>query len=148
MLLWKCLEEIPKFLPYIMKNCDVCELVVPICYFMIESRKDISKVGLCYLCTFLLLKMSGERNFGVGLNKPYNLYLPIDIPAFTGNHADLVIICLHKMIVSGRIIFFLALFISVLIFSFFLSLFIDLFLLLFIGIYIYICVCMCVCVLF
>jgi hypothetical protein len=47
------------------------------------------------------LKLSGERNFGVSLNKPYQLRLPVDIPLFTGSHADLLIIVLHKMIVSG-----------------------------------------------
>eukprot|EP01035_Chromulina_nebulosa_P018871 gene18871-24658_t len=78
-LLWKCLEEIPKFMSFVLRNCDVNELVEPICYFMIE----------------------GERNFGVSLNKSYQLQLPIDIPLFSGNHTDLLVIVLHKMIVSG-----------------------------------------------
>lgn len=100
-LFWKCLEEMPKFLPYIMKHCDVTEIFVPICYFMLEGRKDPSKVGLMYLCTFTLLKLSGERSFGVALNKPYQLSLPVDVPLFSGNHADLLVIVLHKLIVSG-----------------------------------------------
>jgi hypothetical protein len=100
-LFWKCLEEMPKFLPYIMKHCDVTEIFVPICYFMLEGRKDPAKVGLMYLCTFTLLKLSGERNFGVSLNKPYQLQLPVDVPLFSGNHADLLVIVLHKLIVTG-----------------------------------------------
>lgn len=100
-LFWKCLEEMPKFLPYIMNHCDVTEIFVPICYFMLEGRKDPAKVGLMYLCTFTLLKLSGERSFGVSLNKPYQLQLPVDVPLFSGNHADLLVIVLHKMIVSG-----------------------------------------------
>lgn len=100
-LLWKCLEEIPKFMPYVLKHCDVTAILVPICYFMLEGRKDPAKVGLMYLCTFTLLKLSGERNFGVSLNKPYQLALPVDVPLFSGNHADLLIIVLHKMIVAG-----------------------------------------------
>lgn len=100
-LLWKCLEEIPKFMPYILRHCDITELLVPICYFMLEGRKDPAKVGLMYLCTFTLLKLSGERNFGVTLNKPYQLRLPVDVPLFSGNHTDLLIIVLHKLIVSG-----------------------------------------------
>jgi len=100
-LLWKCLEEIPKFMPFILRQCDITEILVPVCYFMLEGRKDPSKIGLMYLCTFILLKLSGERNFGVSLNKPYQLRLPVDIPLFTGSHADLLIIVLHKMIVSG-----------------------------------------------
>ncbi len=100
-LFWKCLEEIPKFMPYILKHCDITEILVPICYFMLEGRKDPSKVGLMYLCTFTLLKLSGERNFGVALNKVYQLRLPVDVPLFSGNHSDLLIIVLHKLIVSG-----------------------------------------------
>jgi len=100
-LLWKCLEEIPKFMPYVLRQCDVTELLVPICYFMLEGRKDPAKVGLMYLCTFTLLKLSGERSFGVALNKPYALRLPVDVPLFVGNHADLLVVVLHKMIVSG-----------------------------------------------
>ena len=54
-----------------------------------------------YLCTFTLLKLSGERNFGVTLNKPYALRLPVDVPLFVGNHTDLLVIVLHKLIISG-----------------------------------------------
>lgn len=100
-LFWKCLEECPKFMPYILAQSDMTELLVPICYFMLEGRKDPAKVGLMYLCTFTLLKLSGDRSFGVMLNKPYHLSLPVDIPLFSGNHADLLIIVLHKLIVSG-----------------------------------------------
>ncbi len=100
-LLWKCLEEIPRFMPYVLKHCDITDILVPISYFMLEGRKDPAKVGLMYLCTFTLLKLSGERNFGVSLNKAYVLQLPVDVPLFTGNHADLLIIVLHKLIVSG-----------------------------------------------
>jgi hypothetical protein len=101
-LFWKCLEEMPRFLPYIMKHCDVTEIFVPICYFMLEGRKDPSKLGLMYLCTFTLLKLSGERSFGVSLNRPYQLQMPVDVPLFSGNHADLLVIVLHKLIVSGQ----------------------------------------------
>jgi hypothetical protein len=100
-LFWKCLEEIPKFMSYILKHCDITEILVPICYFLLEGKKDPAKIGLMYLCTFTLLKLSGERNFGVALNKAYALRLPVDVPLFSGNHADLLIIVLHKMIVSG-----------------------------------------------
>jgi hypothetical protein len=100
-LFWKCLEEIPTFMDYILKHCDVTEVLVPICYFMLEGRKSASKVGLLYLCTFTLLKLSGERNFGVALNKPYELTLPVDVPLFSGSHNDLLVIVLHKLIVSG-----------------------------------------------
>lgn len=59
------------------------------------------QLGLVHICTFILLKLSGERSFGVSLNKPYQLRLPINLPLFSGNHADLLIIVLHKLVVNG-----------------------------------------------
>jgi hypothetical protein len=82
------------------------ELVVPICYFMLQNRKDLSKLGLVYLCTFTLLRLSGERNFGVSMNRAFDMStLPLrDIGSgITGacTLGDLVIISLHKIIVNG-----------------------------------------------
>lgn len=101
-LLWKCLEEIPRFLPYILRHCEVTQLLVPICYFMLQGRRDPARIGLVYLCTFTLLKLSGERNFGVALNKEYILELPVDVPLFSGTHADLLIVMLHKLVMDGH----------------------------------------------
>lgn len=70
---------------------------------MLEGRKDPSKVGLMYLCTFTLLKLSGERNFGVSLNKPYQLRLPVDVPLFNGNHSDLLVTsntCMYGVVIA------------------------------------------------
>ena len=100
-LLWKFLEENDKFMPYVLRHCDVTRLVVPICFLMYQSRRDPAKVGLVHICTFLLLKLSGERPFCVALNKPFGLRLPVDLPLFEGSHADLVMIALHKMVVNG-----------------------------------------------
>lgn len=100
-LLWKTLEENPLFLDFILTRCDVCELVVPICYLMYVSRKDSAYVGLIHICTFILMKLSGERSFGVSLNRPFRTKLPCDLPLFSGSHADLVSITLHKIIVNG-----------------------------------------------
>ena len=45
-----------------------------------------------HIGVFILLLLSGERNFGVRLNKPYSVRVPMDIPVFTGSHADFLII--------------------------------------------------------
>lgn len=58
-------------------------------------------MGLIHICTFILLKLSGERSFGVSLNRPFRTKLPCDLPLFSGSHADLVSITLHKIIVNG-----------------------------------------------
>lgn len=51
-----------------------------------------ARVGLVHIGVFILLLLSGERNFGVRLNKPYTASVPMDIPVFTGTHADLLVI--------------------------------------------------------
>lgn len=43
-----------------------------------------ARVGLMHIGVFILLLLSGERNFGVRLNKPYTASVPMDIPVFTG----------------------------------------------------------------
>lgn len=45
-----------------------------------------------HIGVFILLLLSGERNFGVRLNKPYTVRAPMDIPVFTGSHADFLIV--------------------------------------------------------
>ena len=52
----------------------------------------LAKTGLIHIGVFILLLLSGERNFGVRLNKPYISRVPMDIPVFSGTHADLLII--------------------------------------------------------
>jgi len=100
-LLWKFLEENPLFINHVLTKCDVTEVVTPICFLMYQARKDPSQIGLVHICTFILLKLSGERSFGVSLNKPFGTKLPCDIPLFRGGHADLIGITLHKLIVNG-----------------------------------------------
>ncbi|KAK0150177.1 Protein HID1 [Merluccius polli] len=60
------------------------------------------RVGLMHIGVFILLLLSGERNFGVRLNKPYSVHVPMDIPVFTGTHADLLIVVFHKIITCGH----------------------------------------------
>lgn len=56
-----------------------------------------ARVGLMHIGVFILLLLSGERNFGVRLNKPYTVRVPMDIPVFTGTHADFLIIVSDSM---------------------------------------------------
>ncbi|CAG5090947.1 Similar to HID1: Protein HID1 (Homo sapiens) [Cotesia congregata] len=81
---------------------DVLEVLVPILYHLNDSRADQSRVGLMHIGVFILLLLSGERNFGVRLNKPYTATVPMDIPVFTGTHADLLVTVFHKIITTGH----------------------------------------------
>ena len=59
-----------------------------------------ARVGLMHIGVFILLLLSGERNFGVRLNKPYSVRFPMDIPVFTGSHADFLIIVRFNVVVT------------------------------------------------
>ena len=61
----------------------------------------LGKVGQLHVGIFTVLLMSGERNFGVRLNKPFMQKLHPDISHFTGSHADLLYLTVHKIITSG-----------------------------------------------
>ncbi|CAG9103226.1 unnamed protein product [Plutella xylostella] len=101
-LFWKMCDYNKKFMYYVLKSSDVLEVLVPILYHLNDSRADQSRVGLMHIGVFILLLLSGERNFGVRLNKPYSAAVPMDIPVFTGTHADLLVIVFHKVITTGH----------------------------------------------
>lgn len=61
-------------------------------YMYMFLHSVLARVGLMHIGVFILLLLSGERNFGVRLNKPYSVRVPMDIPVFTGTHADFLII--------------------------------------------------------
>ncbi|XP_065181494.1 protein HID1-like [Sycon ciliatum] len=101
-LFWKMCDLNKKFLYFVLKSSDVLDMLVPILYHLNDSRSDASRVGLMHICVFILLLLSGERNFGVRLNKPYQVRVPMDIPVFTGNHGDLLVLVFHKVITTGH----------------------------------------------
>ena len=96
-LFWKLCEYNKKFLYHVLKSSDVLEIVIPVLNYLNDARVDQSKSGLMHIGVFILLLLSGERNFGVRLNKPYTAAVPMDISVFSGTHADLLIIVFHKV---------------------------------------------------
>jgi hypothetical protein len=100
-VLWKLIDENKDFLAYILRACDVNEIVVPILIAMFEARKDPSKIGLIHISTFVMLLLSGERNFCVNLNAAFIRRPVKDLPQFTGNNADLIFIVYHRLITEG-----------------------------------------------
>jgi len=99
---WKICDINKKFMYYVLKSSDVLDVLVPILFFLNDARSDQSRVGLMHIGVFILLLLSGERNFGVRLNKPYTVRAPMDIPVFTGSHADFLIVVFHKIITTGH----------------------------------------------
>ena len=100
-LLWKLLDDNIEFFNYVLTHCDITLIVGPILYLMWVGRNSITKVGLIHLCTFLCLLLSGERSFGVGLNRPFTVKPPPEFPLLEGSYADYLIIVLHKLVVDG-----------------------------------------------
>ncbi|CCD72276.1 Protein HID1 [Caenorhabditis elegans] len=101
-LLWKCCEINQKFMFYVLKTSDVLDILVPILYHISDARNDSGRVGLIHMGVFIILLLSGERNFGVRLNKPYTAKANINVQTFTGTHADLLILVIHKLITTGN----------------------------------------------
>lgn len=101
-LFWKFCDYNKKFMYYVLKSSHVLEVLVPILYHLNECRSDQSKIGLIHIGVFILLLLSGERNFGVRLNKPYTTRALMDLPVFTGTHADLLIVVFHRLITTGH----------------------------------------------
>lgn len=99
---WKMCDYNKKFMYFVLKSSDVLDILVPILFHLNDSRADQSRVGLMHIGVFILLLLSGERNFGVRLNKPYTATFPMDIPVFSGTHADLLITVFHKIIATGH----------------------------------------------
>lgn len=101
-LFWKICDYNKKFMYFTLKTCDVLKILVPILYHLNDARADRSRVGLVHIGVFIILLLSGERNFGVRLNRPYQASVPMDLPIFSGTHADLLVIVFHKLITTGH----------------------------------------------
>uniref|UniRef100_A0A3Q2YC67 HID1 domain containing n=1 Tax=Hippocampus comes TaxID=109280 RepID=A0A3Q2YC67_HIPCM len=101
-LFWKLCDFNKKFLFFVLKSSDVLDVLVPILFFLNEARADPSGAGLVHMGVFILLLLSGERNFGVRLNKPFTLRVPMDVPVFSGTHADLLLVIFHRMMTCGH----------------------------------------------
>ena len=109
-IVWQCIDLNPQFRAYII-NQKPCEMIIlPCLYMMYEYRQLPAYSGLLHLCTFILLHMSGERDFGVALNRPLLYALPAyGLPTMStknapyGTHVDLCIVTFHKMIVDGML---------------------------------------------
>ncbi|XP_028968759.1 protein HID1 [Galendromus occidentalis] len=101
-LFWKTCDHNRKFLFFVLKSSEVLNILVPTLYHLNEARADPSRVGLVHIGVFILLLLSGERNFGVRLNKPYAASVSMDVPVFSGTHADLLVLVFHRMITTGH----------------------------------------------
>jgi hypothetical protein len=113
-LLWRLLDEHPTFLTHITDHldCEILSLITALLYYIASSKSDPNKIGVIYTCNFLLLKISGQRECNVALNraypapalKPFPLLAALQIVGVdeASTYADLLIIVCHDLIVSAN----------------------------------------------
>jgi len=102
-LVWFLISENPKFLQYLVNHKDLTEWVTPLLFHMLEHRRDEGLAGFVHLAAFILLVFSGERKFGIRLNKPFvHPRFSSDLPVFRGTFNDFIILVLHKLIVNSH----------------------------------------------
>ena len=68
LLLWHMLEGNAGFRSHVAGHAHA--LTVIVCQQLMSGRHEPSRLGMLHVCTFLLLLLSGERAFSVGLNRP------------------------------------------------------------------------------
>eukprot|EP01112_Ceratiomyxa_fruticulosa_P011774 TRINITY_DN3228_c0_g1_i1.p1 TRINITY_DN3228_c0_g1~~TRINITY_DN3228_c0_g1_i1.p1 ORF type:complete len:920 (-),score=197.60 TRINITY_DN3228_c0_g1_i1:95-2854(-) len=103
MFFWRLLEENPRFLNYVTKDEGFTQVLLPLLHFMHEGRKQPSQLGMVHLGTYILLLLSGDREFSISLNKPFaGRHSMTDIPTFIGTHADLMYMVCCKLIMDGH----------------------------------------------
>ena len=103
-LLWKMCNINEPFAAYMLASRDPAPLIVSLLYFLALYRNDESRKGLMHNIVFLLLLLSGNRDFGIALNEPLEEKLQLDLPNLAGGSlADLLVVTFHKVIVSGSL---------------------------------------------
>lgn len=102
-LFWRFCDLNKKFLYHSLKSSQVLEILVPILWHLNESKSDPARLGLVHIGVFIILLLSGERNFGVRLNKPFrgSSIAFRQLPIFSGSHADLLVIVFHRLATAG-----------------------------------------------
>uniref|UniRef100_A0A915EFL1 Protein HID1 n=1 Tax=Ditylenchus dipsaci TaxID=166011 RepID=A0A915EFL1_9BILA len=95
-LLWKCCEYNQKFMYYVLKTSDVLEILVRSSIISTTPEEIRLELDLS-TWSFLDSLVKWRKKLGVRLNKPFSSRGIIDVQAFTGTHADLlIIVCLSQ----------------------------------------------------
>lgn len=93
---WNLLKNCPQFKKFLESRDDTYELVIPLMQ-MIESQDFVVTSSACYT----LLELSMVRSFGSGLYRAFPS-ITSDLPLFTGNYSDFMIISYCKLIFQAR----------------------------------------------
>jgi len=98
-LLWHVLTSNTTFTKRVVERHDTNQVLLSVLYLLQQAKSSAHLVGLLHTASFILLVLSGERSFAVRLNDPYTAKkVPLDIPSFTGNYADVMALTLYRVI--------------------------------------------------
>eukprot|EP00041_Stephanoeca_diplocostata_P036436 m.1331669 g.1331669 ORF g.1331669 m.1331669 type:complete len:768 (-) comp24866_c0_seq6:3369-5672(-) len=97
---WRLLDTNEKFVSYVLRSGEVLEIITPALYYIHEYRLNHGQIGLVHICVYILLILSGRRNFSVRLNKEYEPTIRIPVPTFEGNYGDLILLVIHSLLTS------------------------------------------------
>jgi hypothetical protein len=93
LLLWRLCETNKGFLAHLLKSSDCLDLLAPVLHYLYEDREALGRMGFIQAGVLLLLQLSGERNFSVRLNKPFDsASMNFSVPVFDGHYGDLLVL--------------------------------------------------------
>lgn len=101
-MFWRFCNSNKRFLSRVFSNDHTVDIALAMLYHLNDNMCEPNRDELMHVSTFNLFMLSGERMFGVRLNKPYTASVLQGLPAFTGSHADLMIVVFHKLIMYGE----------------------------------------------
>eukprot|EP01132_Coremiostelium_polycephalum_P001207 gene1207-1523_t len=96
---WKFISINHEFLTFVTTYETSPEFLVHLLQYMDEGRKNQTTHGIMQIGTFILLVLSGERDFAISLNKHFTAKLYIDIPQ-PQVFADFVILVMYRLLVD------------------------------------------------
>ena len=98
LLFWKLLDKSSKFHDYFVQSSEMLTVVVALLDFGMDGLTEPSKQQNIQLAITIINRLSRDRHFALGLNKPFSLRIPYDLQTFVGTHNDLLMLTLHKIL--------------------------------------------------
>ena len=101
-LLWQFLRGNTGFRSYTSSRAG--PITVAVCSFIYRHRTEAAKVGVLNVCVFILLLLSGERAYCVGLNHPLADAGPPELKLVVGSspHSDILLMALCQLMDDGH----------------------------------------------
>jgi hypothetical protein len=94
---------------HVIKSGGSPQLFNHVLYFMYSGRKDLTQLGIVQLSTFILLLLSGERDYSVSLNRALAPSQPrvgvlAEMPQLIGTatHADLLVLTIVRLLTDSH----------------------------------------------